>query len=220
MKKNIFSNYLIFFTLVCSYATQAQALSTSDPQRYLNNRLAPTAMCNRYPSFLYTIALLNERKVKTLVETGTARCGDKNFQWDGGSTIVFGDWASQNNAVLYSVDLDPKGVEQAITATKSFGDHVKITCSDSIQFLQEFKKPIDFLYLDSYDFDSANPNPSQEHHLKEIVTAYPNLHKMSVVLIDDCDLAHGGKGKLVIDYLLNKGWNVVFSGYQVILTQN
>lgn len=53
-------------------------------------------------------------------------------------------------------------------------------------------------YLDSFDFDISNPLPSQKHHLKEIEAAYDKLTDNSVVMIDDCDLPGGGKGKGVI----------------------
>ena len=41
----------------------------------------------------------------------------------------------------------------------------------------------------------------------------------SVVLIDDCDLPGGGKGKTVIEYMTRKGWQVDTSAYQILLTK-
>ena len=38
-----------------------------------------------------------------------------------------------------------------------------------------------------------------------------------VILIDDCDMPNGGKGKLVIERLTAKGWKVHMSEYQVVL---
>ena len=43
------------------------------------------------------------------------------------------------------------------------------------------------------------------------------LHDDTVILIDDCDLPNGGKGKLVIQYLTEAGWKVHMSEYQVIM---
>lgn len=57
------------------------------------------------------------------------------------------------------------------------------------------------------------------HHCREIIAAYPWLTPHSVVMIDDCDLPYGGKGKLAIEYLTNRGWVIFRSGYQVILIQ-
>jgi len=71
------------------------------------------------------------------------------------------------------------------------------TCAETLlPFLQNFDRPIDFPYRDSYDFNPHDPKPSQNHHLKEIVAAYSCLHENSVVLIDDCDLPQGAKEPL------------------------
>ena len=89
-------------------------------------------------------------------------------------------------------------------------------------YLQAFEPTIDLLYLDSYDYDKRDPEvikASQEHHLNEVKAAESNLHDKSVILIDDCNLPGGGKGRLVIDYLLERGWQVVMSKYQVVLTR-
>lgn len=94
---------------------------------------------------------------------------------------------------------------------------IHFVCSDSIAFLQNFGKTIDFLYLDSYDFDFNNPLPSQYHHLYEIQAAYPKLSENSIVMIDDCDLPHGGKGKFAIEFLTERGWKILENRYQVIL---
>ncbi len=184
---------------------------------YLLDRLAPKD--KRYSTMLHALELLRQRSAKVVVETGTSRMGDKNFVGDGGSTIIFGDWAHQNGAVFFSVDIDPKAVAEAKAVVEAYGQSVNVVCQDSIAFLKNFTQPIDFLYLDSFDFETKNPFPSQEHHLKEIKAAYPLLHDQSVVMIDDCGLPRGGKGLLVIDYLKRRGWKVLHSAYQTILTR-
>jgi hypothetical protein len=35
-------------------------------------------------------------------------------------------------------------------------------------------------------------------------------------MIDDCDLSFGGKGKLVIQYLLDRGWKIALSGFDIL----
>ncbi len=181
----------------------------------LERRLPPTD--KRFASFLYALDLMTQRGTRTIIETGTARGGESNCIGDGGSTLIWAEWAGHFGAVVHSVDIDPKAVSESKLACAMNKDHVHIVCGDSVVFLREFKKPIDLLYLDSYDFDVDDPLPSQQYHLDEIKAAYPMLHSNSVVMIDDCDLPHGGKGKLVIDYLLEKSWKKVFSSYQVIL---
>ena len=205
---------LSFVFLIPSFCFCSQ---TQRCQELLKNRLSHTD--KRYCSFLLALGILETHGSKTLVETGTSRCGASNFIWDGGSTVIFSDWAHKHNAHLYSVDISPNAVQTSQDAVKAYEPAVTIVCSDSIEFLSKFGKPIDFLYLDSFDYEVGNPEPSQKHHLKEIEAAYPFLHANSIVMIDDCDFPCGGKGILVIDYLTKKGWNVLYEGYQVILTK-
>jgi hypothetical protein len=208
------------FLLVASVLiVSSPELSFADPpktaQDYLQKRIDPSS--KRYNSYVRALGLMQKRKAKILVETGTARFGGYHFEGDGGSTIIFGEWAQQNQAFLYSVDLCSLCCQHAKEATQAYAEHIRIEEGDSVAFLQKFKKRIDFLYLDSMDFDLDNPLPSQEHHLKEIKAAYPKLHRQSIVMIDDCNLPHGGKGKLAIRFLIQKGWRIIFRGYQVIM---
>lgn len=170
------------------------------------------------------LRLLDERGAKTLVETGVARMGLEKSKGDGASTIVFGVWAKQNDAHLYSVDIDPEATERAGQAVTDMdlSDSVTLVTSDSVAYLDEFTDMVDFLYLDSYDYhktDTAIQTASQDHHLKEIKAIEGCLHEDTVILIDDCDMPNGGKGKLVIERLTAKGWKVHMSEYQVILVK-
>lgn len=183
----------------------------------LEDKIPPNNV--RYKTFRYALALMEERGARVLVETGTARGGKCNCEGDGCSTLVFGEWAHQHQAILYSVDIDPQAIARAREDLGDVASAVQLVEGDSGNFLHNFGQPIDFLYLDSYDFDVHNPLPSQCHHLKEIKAAYPWLGKQSIVMIDDCDLPHGGKGRLVLHYLRQRGWKVVADGYQVVLVR-
>jgi hypothetical protein len=174
----------------------------------------------RYHTFRYALDLMKERGARNLVETGTARFGKCNCAGDGCSTLVFAEWALENGAILYSVDINGDYLITAHAALGPLAESVELVQSDSIEFLKHFNHQIDFLYLDSYDYEIRHPRPSQQHHLNEIVAAYPWLTKDSIVMIDDCDLPRGGKGKLAIRYLLEKGWKMVANGYQVVLVQD
>lgn len=168
------------------------------------------------------LRLLDERGAKVLLETGVARMGLQKAKGDGASTIVFGLWAKNNDAHLYSVDIDPEATRRAGVAVDEMGlgDSVTLVTSDSVEYLDQFTDAVDFLYLDSYDYhktDTAIQKASQDHHLKEINAIEGCLHDDSVILIDDCDLPNGGKGKLVIQYLTEAGWKIHMSEYQVIM---
>jgi len=138
---------------------------------------------------------------------------------DGGSTIIFGKWATTRNAKLYSVDIDIRSVLCARMNTADWTQNVSIIHSDSVEFLKNFEQPIDFLYLDSYDYNKKNPKPAQEHCLNELLAAEDKLSDKAVVMIDDCDPQDGGKGPLAITHLVKNGWEILLSKRQVILTK-
>lgn len=208
---------MVYFTSALLSMTPFFSFSQTECAKYLKDRLGESD--KRYPSFQLALQLLDERGAKTLVETGTARFGNQQFAGDGGSTIIFGDWANQHEASLYSVDNASAAIDQAKSATQPFAKHIQFVCSDTLQFLEKFDQPIDFIYLDSHEYDCNQPLASQDHHLREIVSAYPALHEKSIVMIDDCDLPGGGQGKLAVEFLLDNDWKIVHQGYQTIMVQ-
>ena len=171
---------------------------------------------NRYITNVMALQLMAERNVKTIVETGTSRILS-NFEGDGCFTVIFGCYAKAIDAHLTSVDISQQNCDIARAQTESWKDHVDIVHSDSLPFLENWKHgPIDFLYLDSYDYESHNPDPSQQHHLREIQAVYDKLHSQTVVMIDDCRLIGGGKCLLVRKFLLERGWKAILLDYQEI----
>lgn len=178
----------------------------------------------RRVTFAKTLKLLNERKTKMIIETGTSRDGLKNTKGDGSATIVFGKWAQQNNAKMHSVDISEasvKGSQNEINI-QGLNDTVTVHLNDSLEFLKNFEDTVDFLYLDSYDYSKTDTDiqvKSQEHHLKEFQLIENKLHDNSIVLIDDCGLPGGGKGKTVVDYMLKKDWKVLIDAYQILLVK-
>lgn len=182
---------------------------------YLSDRLCIGD--KREASLRLCLELMGQRDARILIETGTSRLGATNCAGDGCSTVLFADWAKDHRASFISVDICPHAIANSQSAVYSINPDVQFVLSDSIAFLKKFDQKIDLLYLDSFDFDPDNPIPSQLHHLYEIQAALPHLHKGSIVLIDDCELPFGGKGKLAIDFLSAHGWRVLFRGYQVLL---
>jgi predicted O-methyltransferase YrrM len=178
----------------------------------------------RRNTFLKTLELLNKTKAKVIVETGTSREGLGGAKSNGAATIVFGKWAKQNEAFLHSVDISEQSVNNAQKEVNRQGlkDYVRIHLSDSILFLKNFEQPVDFLYMDSYDYshDSEVQLKSQIHHLNEFKAIEDQLHEHTLVLIDDCDLPNGGKGKMVVDHMLKKDWKVLMKAYQILLVRN
>ncbi len=174
-------------------------------------------------TFQKVLDLLDKTQAKVIVETGTSRSGLQGAKGDGAATIVFGKWAKENDAFMHSVDISEDSVKGSQTEvdTQNLGNHVRVYLSDSLIFLKEFDQQVDFLYLDSYDYskDLEVQVKSQEHHLKEFKAIEDRLHENTIVLIDDCRLPNGGKGKTTIEYMLKNDWKIALDAYQVLLVR-
>ena len=175
----------------------------------------------RAPTFKKALEYLDKVKPTILIETGTSRgrfdinlpsiCGD------GASTLIFALWCSQNNAKIYTVDIEQVCIDNCKLNIAALGltEYVDFVVSDSVEFLKNCGlSELKFLFLDSYDFDFNNPIPSQMHHLNEYLAVKDKLHKSCCILIDDCGLPHGGKGFFVEIQLLTDNFKLVKGGYQ------
>jgi hypothetical protein len=125
----------------------------------------------RLVTFVKTLKLLKDRNAKIIIETVTSRKDLKGTKGDGAFTIVFGKWAKENGAKLHSIDFSEASCKSSKKKVINQGldDSVTVHLNDSIEFLNSFDKPIDLLYLDSYDYSRTDKDiqiKSQEHHLK------------------------------------------------------
>jgi len=162
----------------------------------------------RFESFKFALLEAKERGLKTLVETGCSRGKTKflffsKINWkDGMSTMIFSDYARYINGTLTSCDIDKRNIENAKKFTKQNKEFITFIIDDSINFLTNFNKKIDFLYLDSLDgqFEGAS-----KHQLEEIKIAKKYLHNQSLVLLDD----KGDKTNLSIDYMLENKFKIL-----------
>ena len=175
----------------------------------------------RAATFKAALNYLDRVKPAVIIETGTARgrfdinlpsiCGD------GASTLIFALWCSRNNAKIYTVDIDPICIDNCKLNIAALGltDVVEFVVSDSVAFLETCPLThLQFLFLDSYDFDYNDPVPSQMHHLKEYLAVKDKLADQCCILIDDCGLPHGGKGFYVEQHLPRDKFTLLQSGYQ------
>lgn len=145
--------------------------------------------------------LKNKPNDVTIVETGTINeLG--NWQGHGQSTLLFDALVQSVGGHLYSVDIDHKPV---ILLQGKISDKVTLITGNSLDFLQGFNKPIDLLYLDSFDLDHTQAGPSAMHHLFEFIAAARNLHTGSIVCVDDTwweeDELPYGKGMVVCEIM-------------------
>ena len=193
----------------------------------------------RLHTFKIALNLLNQRGGKVIVETGCQR--EKDNWNDAQSTRVFADYARKHDTHLYTVDIKKEYIELAEEIVGN--ESVTYTTMDSIKYIGDFKKNIDLLYLDSVDVpmpemlkiqersigdirdlsvDEAVERfgdlllPAQTHCLNEIKAALPNLHRDSIILIDDNWIPGGGKPRLAREWLFDNDWELLMDWQQTL----
>lgn len=183
----------------------------------------------------FDFLLVNRPRGHLIVETGCARQVE-NWAGDGQSTYLFDRFATEFAGQVFSVDIEPLACAYARSIV---GAATTVTTEDSVPFLRRLGRDlvkagrhVDLLYLDSLDFDAANPTPSAVHHLKELCAIAPALGPQSLVIVDDCfrmveavrssadsyvvirDQGIGGKAMYVAQYFQQIGMPMLFEGYQ------
>jgi hypothetical protein len=191
----------------------------------------------RRDTFRATFEFLLRKKPRghLILETGCAREAE-NFEGDGQSTFMFDRFAEAHGGDVFTVDISEVACEYARSVV---GPRTRVHCEDSVPFLRRKGEEllmegrgIDLLYLDSFDFDPANPSPSALHHLKELCAISPALGPDTLVVVDDSfhqlrgfrsgpenfvlleDQGIAGKALYVAQYFQQIGVPLLFDGYQ------
>ena len=184
----------------------------------------------RADGFKKMFELLSVMHKPMIVETGCARMKD-NWEGDGQSSYLFSRFAALNDGSSFiSIEIDRGNINTAMEIVA--GNKAKFVHGDSVDILRGMasdgcvmegfpdpSRPIDLLYLDSYDFDVSNPMPAATHHLFELCSAMPLLARGSIICVDDNFSDDGkliGKGMLVAGYMSKIGITPVHVGYQII----
>jgi hypothetical protein len=169
----------------------------------------------RAPSFGMMLNHVMSIHEPLIVETGCAR-QENNFEGDGMSTTIFDTFIDYHGGEFYSVDINSDNIRFAAATAKK----ANLTCSDSVKFLHQQSKvwvsqnrKIDLLYLDSFDFDMANPHPSSLHHIFELTAIMPCLREGTMICVDD-NFDTVGKGEYVKQFMDLIGKERIYIGYQ------
>jgi cephalosporin hydroxylase len=176
-------------------------------------------LCTKYDALNHradAFHLITERleamaRPVTIIETGCVR-QEGNWAGDGQSTIVWDKFVQHVGGAVHSVDLDPHAAALAHSLTS---EQTTVESNDSVAWLLRMAMvglKTDLLYLDSYDIDWADPEPSMRHHLAEVKVARPMLSPGSIVAVDD-NQPEVGKGFLVGEYAEREGWQELYGGY-------
>jgi len=159
-----------------------------------------------------------------IVETGSLRTLG-NWAGDGQSTVLWKEFSAFHPCEIHTVDLDPAAAD---AVREACGDAVHAHTGDSVAYLYEMAEveappQIDLLYLDSFDFDPADPFPSAMHHIKELISVRACLRKGSIVAIDDNFIDHEagdgrltGKGYLALEWFRDLKIPCVYRGHQLV----
>lgn len=159
--------------------------------------------------FARIIELAKARGCKTVVEIGGIRSlALDHEQGDGHATK---HWTA-NFERVFSYDIDPQATSTTLQACA--GPNLVAETRDGIEALASFPDPIDLLYLDAWD---VGTHEYMENHVRAFQAAEDKLHPQSLVLIDDTEFPGKGKGGLVIEYAVGKGWVAEDIGKQTLL---
>jgi hypothetical protein len=171
-------------------------------KRYSNG---DRSLGSRLSTMKIAVSFLNPYIKNNFVETGTTRKNElthpriEDRAADGCSTVLFAHYASLTDGKVWTCDIDSQNIENCKIATKEYAETTTYVVNDSIDFLNNFTQPIDFLYLDSVD---SHVPFAADHQLKEIQSAMKNLHSRSIIVLDDL----GAKTVLSIPFLQKNNW--------------
>ncbi len=103
------------------------------------------------------------------------------------STYLFNEVVRKYGGYFWSVDNDP---ELVAAHQGNMCPGTKLVHNDSVAFFKEWTSTsgipkANIIYLDSYDLDFYNPEPSAKHCLAEYMALKPAIKKDTLLLIDD-----------------------------------
>ena len=152
--------------------------TTTDTYEQFSNK--GTQKHVNYLTFKELFKNMNGLKNPIILESGIASAGTN-------STYLFNEYVRKYGGFFWSVDINEKLV---IQHQGNMCPATKLVCDDSVNFFSRWAKKTNntqanVIYLDSYDLDFYNPQPSAEHGLKEFKALLPVCKKDTLLLIDD-----------------------------------
>lgn len=170
-------------------------------------------------------ASIGERRL-VLIEIGTTREEVKGQ----GSTRQFAEFCKQQGLHFITIDMDPHNSRMAQRLFRQLDCAFEAITSKGEEYLREYPGPIDFIFLDAYDFDhgkhselrqsryqqflGARIDDQQCHrmHLECAESLVDKLAEKGLICFDDTWLDHGkwtAKGTLAMPYLMDNGFKLI-----------
>lgn len=208
---------MMFGILACS-TLNAKVTPPFDEQVYINPWLETTDP--RYPTTEQTIDLLTQTQSNVLLQINvTSQQITPNKRPDFALACIFGHWAFLNNAKYYLTFADLTNADTIALAPaylSPFSPAAKTFSNDIQQFLATFINQIDFLYLDTTDYQQEQPEKFQQTLLNMVKMVNPKLNvNNGIILIGN--LPNKGKKCPALDYLKEQGWKITENNFQIIL---
>ena len=183
--------------------------------------------------FLEAEKYLDQINRVEFVEIGTSRNGDD------GSTKILSGWCDH----LITVDVDPLNCEFVRGFNLPNVEVINSTGEDYLRQRIYSMRPIDFLYLDNFDWDwhpdktpdfileqqrryatlglEMNNVNSQRAHLSQMILALHHMSERCLVVCDDTWYNkwwghYSGKSGAVVPYLLDRGFKILYTEEQPV----
>jgi len=146
-------------------------------------------------------AMISVNRPISIIETGCMRAplSDDGPEGDGCSSLVWDYVAQRTQGSFITIDIDQHNVDYA---QARLSERSVVVCCDSVHFLSSIvsvTQPIDFLYLDSMDWQGTveERNLSALHHAAELAAAWKWILPGGLIAVDDCLGEYSGKHAFV-----------------------
>lgn len=171
------------------------------------------------PYLLATAEILELLGARTILEVGSMRSPlghpieafDPVCCNDGHSTVM---WCHHTSCDVFTVDVNPACRVAIAASCAPYAARVRAHTGDGIAYLEAFEGSVDLLFLDAWDV--APGRPYAERHLAAWEAIRERLAPRHLVLIDDTDIAGGGKGRLLMPALERRGYRRLIFGRQAL----
>jgi hypothetical protein len=131
-----------------------------------------------YVTFKELFKNMSTTRPLNILESGIASAGTQ-------STYLFNEFVRKYGGRFWSVDINGELVKRH---AGNMCPATSLICEDSVSFFTKWvnkNEAADVVYLDSWDLDFYNPNPSGVHGLNEYRALVPAFKTDSLLLIDD-----------------------------------
>jgi Methyltransferase domain len=171
------------------------------------------------PYLLATAEIVGLLGARTILEVGSMRSPlghpieafDRLCCNDGHSTVM---WCHHTSCDVFTVDVNPACRLAIAASCAPYAERVRVHTGDGIAYLEAFAGAVDLLFLDAWDVHPGKPYA--ERHLAAYQAIRPRLAPRHLVLIDDTDIAGGGKGRLLMPELDRRGYRRLLFGRQAL----